>query len=87
MGLFTGLLTLPLAPVRSTMWIAEKLREQAELELYDESGIEAGLLELQAAREAGTYDEAEIVEAEDALVERLMALRGYTEGEIDGAIG
>ena len=75
MGLFTGLLTLPLAPVRSTMWIAEKLREQAELELYDESGIEAGLLELQAARERGDYDEHEIEQAEDALIERLLELR------------
>ena len=56
MGLFTALITLPLAPVRGTVWIAERLQEQAELELYDEAGIESALLELQAAREAGTYD-------------------------------
>lgn len=75
MGLFTGLLTLPLAPVRSTMWLAEKLREQAELDLNDESGIEAALFELQAARERGDYDEHEIEQAEDALIERLLELR------------
>jgi gas vesicle protein GvpG len=86
MGLFTALITLPLAPVRGTVWIAEKLREQAELELYDESAIEAGMLELQAARESGLYEEREIEEAEDALIERLMTLRGYTEGEPDGTI-
>ena len=34
MGLITGLLTLPLAPVRATGWIAERLLEQAEGELY-----------------------------------------------------
>jgi hypothetical protein len=75
MGLFTALVTLPLAPVRGTVWIAEKLMEQAELELYDESGIQAALLELQAARESGVYEEAEIEEAEDVLIERLMELR------------
>jgi hypothetical protein len=85
MGLFTALITLPLAPVRGTVWIAERLQEQAELELYDEAGIEAALLELQAAREAGTYDEAEIERAEDALIEQLMVLRGY-RGEGDGTI-
>ena len=30
MGLFTGLLTLPLAPVRGTVWIAEQLAAEAE---------------------------------------------------------
>jgi hypothetical protein len=86
MGLLTALVTLPLAPVRGSVWIAEKLREQAELELYDESGIEAALLELQAARESGAYEELEIQQAEDALIERLMELRGYTEDESDGTI-
>jgi Gas vesicle protein G len=86
MGLFTALLTLPLAPVRGTVWIAEKLQEQAELELYDESAIEAGLLELQVARESGAYEESEIEEAEDALIERLMELRGYRRDEANGGI-
>jgi hypothetical protein len=86
MGLFTALLTLPLAPVRGTMWVAEKLHEQAELELNDDSAIEAGLLELQAAREQGLYEESEIEQAEDALIERLMELRGYRRDEADGGI-
>ena len=86
MGLFTALLTLPLAPVRGTVWIAEKLQEQADLELYDESAIEAGLLELQTARESGAFEESEIEEAEDALIERLMELRGYRGDEADGDI-
>ena len=33
MGLFTGLLTLPLAPVRGTMWVAEQLMAEAERRL------------------------------------------------------
>jgi hypothetical protein len=75
MGLFTALLTLPLAPVRGTVWIAEKIQEQAELELHDESTIQQQLAERAAARENGTYDEDEIERAEDMLIERLLELR------------
>jgi hypothetical protein len=76
MGLITGLLTLPLAPVRGVVWLAERIEEQAEGELYDESSIRAGLLELEELRERGELDEAELAQAEDALIERLMWIRG-----------
>jgi len=33
MGILTGLLTLPLAPVRGTMWVAEILLEDAERQM------------------------------------------------------
>jgi hypothetical protein len=75
MGLITGLLTLPLAPIRGTVWIAERLYEQAEGELNDERTIQAQLMEIQAAREAGEIDEATAAEAEDILLERLIAAR------------
>ena len=84
MGLIIGLLTLPLAPVRGTMWIAERIAEQAEGELYDESAIRAGLLELEEARVSGSFSEEEIAEAEDALLERLMWLRGLQAEETHG---
>jgi hypothetical protein len=87
MGLITGLLTLPLAPVRGTIWLAERIQEQAEAELYDESSIRAGLLELEAARQAGTLDDQELAEAEDALIERLMLIRGLAGEETHGDIG
>jgi gas vesicle protein GvpG len=87
MGLITGLLTLPLAPVRGTIWLAERLQEQAENELYDENAIRAQLMEIEAAREAGEIDEEEATLAEDALVERLIAARALrgerTHGGID----
>jgi len=87
MGLITGLLTLPLAPVRGTVWLAEKVQEQAEAELYDESAIRDGLLQLEAARQAGTIDEQELAAAEDALIERLIAMRGLGGEESNGATG
>jgi gas vesicle protein GvpG len=76
MGLITGLLTLPLAPVRGTVWIAERILEQAEAEFNDENAILAQLMEIDAAREAGEISEEDAAEAEDILVERLIAARG-----------
>jgi hypothetical protein len=75
-GLISGLLLLPLAPVRGTVWIAEKLLEQAEAELYDEGTIRAQLMEIDRAREAGEIGEEPAAEAEDILLARLIASRG-----------
>jgi hypothetical protein len=88
MGLFTALVTLPLAPVRGTVWIAERIQEQAEAELLaaDESGVQAGLLELEELRREGAMEEAEIQQAEDALIEQLMQLRGFREEVRNGAV-
>jgi len=75
-GLITGLLTLPLAPVRGTVWLASMIQAEAENQQYDESAIMTSLQELEAAREAGEFSEDEIEEAENALLERLIGLRG-----------
>jgi hypothetical protein len=87
MGLITGLLTLPLAPVRGTVWLAERIQEQAEREYYDESMIRTALLEIEEERAAGDADERELDEREDALIERLLTLRGLQGGGTDGGIG
>jgi hypothetical protein len=76
MGLISGLLTLPLAPVRGTVWLAERIQEQAEDERYDESAIRTGLMELEQARDSGELSNEEIDAAENELIERLMAIRG-----------
>ena len=76
MGLIVGLLTLPLAPVRGTMWLAERILEQAELDFYDEGAIRAQLLEIERARDAGELDDETASEAEDLLLERLIAGHG-----------
>ena len=75
MGLITGLLTLPLAPVRGTVWLAQVIQQHAETQLYDEPAIMAALAELESAREQGIYSDEEIEEAEDALLQRLIELR------------
>jgi hypothetical protein len=80
-GLISGLLTLPLAPVRGTVWLGERIQEQAEQELYDEDTIRGQLMELEEARQTGEYDEEELAEAEDVLIERLMASRAAAREE------
>jgi hypothetical protein len=84
MGLITGLLTLPLAPVRGTVWVAERVLEQAERDHYDEGAIRAQLVDIDAAREAGAISEDEALEAEDALVERMMEGRARGIGGGNG---
>ena len=68
MGLVTGLLTLPLAPVRGTVWIAEQLTAEAERQLREQRSPRRRLIEAERQLELGllTVDEYEAIE-EDAL--------------------
>jgi hypothetical protein len=75
MGLLTGLLTLPLAPVRGTVWIAERIAEQAERELGDETAIRRQLVELEMRHDIGEIDDAEYARSEDELLDRLSRAR------------
>lgn len=75
MGLFTGLLGLPLAPLRGTMWVAEQILEAAEEEYYDPARIKEQLEAVERARAADELTEDEATEIEDALVDRLIESR------------
>jgi len=85
-GLISGLLTLPLAPVRGTVWLAERIQEQAEAELYDEDVIRAQLMDIDAAREAGEIGDKEATRVEDELLERLIAAREMGADRTHGGI-
>lgn len=78
MGLFTGLLGLPLAPLRGTLWVAEQVLQQAEEEYYDPARIREQLEAVERARAAGELSEDEATEIEDALVDRLVHSRSRT---------
>jgi len=85
MGLITGLLTLPLAPARGVVWLAQIIQEEAEqMSQLDEPAILAALQQLEAARETGDFTEDEIEEAENELVDQLMTLRGVGRQESYG---
>lgn len=76
MGLVTGLLGLPLAPVRGVIWLAEKIHNEAEAQYYDPARIRAKLEEVDEARRAGTLPEEECDKLENELLQRLMVRRG-----------
>jgi len=75
MGVFTGLLLLPLAPLRGTIWIAERLAEYAERELDDEATVRRLLVEAELALESGELSELEYEAIEDELLARLERAR------------
>jgi hypothetical protein len=81
--LITGLLTLPLAPVRGTVWVAERLLEEAERELNDPAAIERQLAEAEAAHERGELTDDELADLEDELLRRLTGQTGGWYGETD----
>ena len=49
-GILTGILTLPLAPVRGTMWVAERVLEEAERQLNTPEAIERQIVEAEEAQ-------------------------------------
>jgi Gas vesicle protein G len=79
-GLITGLLTLPLAPVRGVVWVAEQIQRAADEELGAE-GTRRRLTELQMARDAGEISDEEYAAVEAALIDRLLWI---SEGQEDG---
>lgn len=80
MGLLTGLLGLPLAPVRGVIWVAEQIRDQAEGQYYDPARIRAQLDQVEDARRNGDLSEEECVELENDLLARLMVRRAGPSG-------
>lgn len=71
MGLITGLLTLPLAPVRGVAWLAEQVQTEAERELDDRDALSERLAEVERAREAGELSDQESAELEEQILDEL----------------
>ncbi|MER7548288.1 gas vesicle protein GvpG [Actinomadura sp.] len=82
MGLFSGLVTLPLAPVKGVVWLAETLTEQAEAQLYDPGRIAAEMQQIADEAAAGEITEDEAAAREEELIRRLNEgrARGYRPG-------
>ncbi len=81
MGLITGLLGLPLAPLRGTIAVAEHIQRQAEEEFYDPVRIRNQIAEIDRQRAAGELSDEEATIWEDELVERLMVARSRPRKE------
>jgi Gas vesicle protein G len=70
-GLITGLLTLPLAPVRGVAWIAEQVALEAERELDEPARVRRELARLQTQLDRGELTEEDFERREDELLARL----------------
>ena len=68
-----------LSPLRFTVWIAKKLKENAYNEMTDESRVHEELLQLQMRHEMGEISEEEYEKKETRLMERLEAIRKMKE--------
>jgi hypothetical protein len=80
MGLFTGLLLLPIAPVRGVGWVANVLAEEAARELESKQSPQRALADLQAKRANGEISDEEADALEAELLERMIAGHGLEGG-------
>ncbi|MGW3404017.1 gas vesicle protein GvpG [Streptomyces zhihengii] len=77
MGLFTQLVTLPLAPVRGVVWVSERVLEAAEEQYYDPAPIHRALAGLEQQLLSGEIDEETFDRREDELLDRLDEIKAY----------
>lgn len=75
MGLFTGLITLPLAPLRGVVWLGNTLAQEAHRQWTDPAVVRAELDAVHQRWLAGEISDDERDEFEDALLQRLIAGR------------
>jgi glucose-6-phosphate dehydrogenase assembly protein OpcA len=81
MGILTRSLTLPIAgPLLGLGWLARRIAETALAELNDPARIEAELLMLERALDAGEIDEPAFEAREAELLTTLAALQAGAAG-------
>ena len=66
-----------MSPVKFTLWLAEKIKEQADEETHDLGKIKQTLAELQEKYDSGQLAEKEFHRQEDAWLERFEAAQEY----------
>ncbi|MEU4675301.1 gas vesicle protein GvpG [Amycolatopsis sp. NPDC023774] len=71
MGLVTGILGLPLAPVRGVLALGELIRQRVEEELHDPASVRRELEAIEHARAAGEISAEDEAEAQQQALNRL----------------
>lgn len=71
MGLVTGILTLPLAPAKGTLWVLDQVVLTAERQYYDPEPVLRQLAELEREMLDGRISEEEFDRREDELLDEL----------------
>jgi gluconate kinase len=77
MGLISGILGLPLAPLKGVVAAAEQVRRRAEEEFYDPATIRHQIEQVERMRAGGVLSDDEATAWEDVLVERLLVAREF----------
>lgn len=75
MSVLWSLLSLPLAPIRGTVWLAEQVLEEAERQHYDPGVVRRKLEEVAQARDAGMISPEDADALERELIGRLIEAR------------
>lgn len=70
MGLFKELALLPAAPLRFTVWVADKVAEEADREEYSPAAGVQKIEEVEEKRERGEIGEDEAAEIEGRILEQ-----------------
>lgn len=81
MGLLSFIVTLPLAPVRGVISLAELIQRQVEEELHDPATARRALEELEEARAAGEVSAEEEEQAQQTILDRMTAADAATTEE------
>lgn len=72
MGLFLGLLTLPLAPVRGVAWVGEQVQTLAEQEYTGPGAVSRQLADIETAWAAGEITDEHREELEQQVLDELL---------------
>ncbi len=75
MGLIKEVGLLPVAPLRGTLWVAERVLEKAEEDYYNPAWIRREIEQVDQLRANGEITEDVADEWEDTLIERLIESR------------
>lgn len=73
------LLLLPVAPLRLTVWVAEKVAEQADQELNSPQAVVSRLQEIDEARRRGEIDSDTAAELEAEMIDRASSPDGQEQ--------
>lgn len=84
MGLMKELLLLPAAPLRFTIWVADKVEEQVEQEHFSEAAGVRQLEQIEQLRARGEIDPEEAEAREEKVLERQLSRANEQKGSDDG---
>jgi hypothetical protein len=81
MGLLWSILSAPIMlPTKGLLFVFDKIKEQAETELWDEGKVHQQLLQLQMMLDVGEISEADFYAAEEELLDRMDEIIAHKQG-------